>query len=43
MVDYNNTAPSNPCTSISRGEFIDFTFEVAAALSTSETAVKKKK
>jgi hypothetical protein len=42
MVDYNNTAPSNPCTSISRGEFIDFTFEVAAALSTSETAVKKK-
>lgn len=42
VTDYNSTAPSNPCTAISRGEFIDFTFEVATSLSTSETAVKKK-
>ncbi|SIQ66274.1 Por secretion system C-terminal sorting domain-containing protein [Chryseobacterium sp. RU33C] len=42
VTDYNSTAPSNPCTAISRGEFIDFTFEVATSLSTSETHLKKK-
>lgn len=42
MVDYFNQVPSNPCTTISRGEFVDFIFEVAGALSTSETEVKKK-
>ncbi|RTZ49806.1 T9SS type A sorting domain-containing protein [Chryseobacterium arthrosphaerae] len=42
VTDYNSTAPSNPCTAIVRGEFIDFTFEVATSLSTSETALKKK-
>jgi hypothetical protein len=42
VTDYNSTAPSNPCGAISRGEFIDFTFEVATSLSTSETNLKKK-
>lgn len=42
VTDYNSTAPSNPCTAISRGEFIDFAFEVATSLSTSETKLKKK-
>ncbi|WP_309872651.1 GEVED domain-containing protein [Chryseobacterium sediminis] len=42
VTDYNSTAPSNPCGAISRGEFIDFTFEVATSLSTAETSVKKK-
>lgn len=42
VTDYNSTAPSNPCSAISRGEFIDFTFEVATSLSTSETKLKKK-
>lgn len=42
VTDYNSTAPSNPCSAISRGEFIDFTFEVATSLSTSETQLKKK-
>ncbi|MCC3216082.1 GEVED domain-containing protein [Chryseobacterium sp. X308] len=42
VTDYNSTAPSNPCATISRGEFIDFTFEVATSLSTSETNLKKK-
>ncbi|NIF04136.1 T9SS type A sorting domain-containing protein [Chryseobacterium sp. Tr-659] len=42
VTDYNSTAPSSPCGAISRGEFIDFIFEVATSLSTSETEVKKK-
>ncbi|CAI8731814.1 GEVED domain-containing protein [Chryseobacterium sp. IT-36CA2] len=42
VTDYNSTAPSNACAAISRGEFIDFIFEVATSLSTSETSLKKK-
>lgn len=42
VTDYNSTAPSNACAAISRGEFIDFTFEVATSLSTSEASLKKK-
>lgn len=42
VTDYNSTAPSNACTAISRGEFIDFIFEVATSLSTSETSLKKR-
>ncbi|WP_126652134.1 GEVED domain-containing protein [Chryseobacterium aureum] len=42
VTDYNSTAPSNACAAISRGEFVDFTFEVATSLSTSETSLKKK-
>jgi hypothetical protein len=42
MVDYNNSAPSNPCAAMTRGEAIDFVFEVASSLATSETNMKKK-
>ncbi|PWN61669.1 GEVED domain-containing protein [Chryseobacterium viscerum] len=42
VTDYNSTAPASPCTAISRGEFIDFVFEVATSLSTLETGAKKK-
>lgn len=42
VTDYNSSVPSNACAAISRGEFIDFIFEVATSLSTAETAVKKK-
>ena len=41
VTDYNASAPSNSCGSITRGEFIDFKFEVTNALATAETAVKK--
>lgn len=41
VTDYNSTAPSNPCGAISRGEFIDFMFEVTSSLATAETSVKK--
>ncbi|WP_294297775.1 fibronectin type III domain-containing protein [uncultured Chryseobacterium sp.] len=41
VTDYNSTAPANACASITRGEFIDFKFEVASALATAETSVNK--
>ena len=42
VVDWNSTAPSNPCAVFTRGEYIDFTFEVTSAqLATAETAVAK--
>ncbi len=41
VTDYYSTAPSNPCGSITRGEFVDFIFQVTSALATAETAVKK--
>lgn len=31
VTNYNNSAPSNPCEAFTRGEYIDFTFEVTAA------------
>ena len=31
ITDYNNSAPSNPCGNISRGEYKDFTFSVVSA------------
>lgn len=31
IVDFNNTTPSNPCgVSVSRGEYVDYTFEVVS-------------
>lgn len=30
VTNYNNSAPSNPCEAFTRGEYIDFTFEVSA-------------
>lgn len=30
VVNYNNGTPSNPCEIVTRGEYIDFTFEVTA-------------
>lgn len=30
VANYNNSAPSNPCEAFTRGEYIDFTFEVIA-------------
>ncbi len=30
MCDFNNSNPSNPCATIIRGEFLDFTFEVVS-------------
>jgi hypothetical protein len=41
LTDFNTSAPSNPCGAITRGEFIDFIFEVNGALATAETSAKK--
>ncbi|MCS3871248.1 hypothetical protein J3D55_004164 [Chryseobacterium ginsenosidimutans] len=41
LTDFNTSAPSNPCGAITRGEFIDFIFEVTGALATAETSAKK--
>lgn len=41
LTDFNTSAPSNSCGAITRGESIDFKFEVTGALATAETAVKK--
>lgn len=42
VTDFNSTGPSSACAAITRGEFVDFNFEVATSLSTSETSLKKK-
>ncbi|KQS91426.1 hypothetical protein ASG21_02810 [Chryseobacterium sp. Leaf394] len=42
MCDFNSTAPSNPCTGTNRGEYLDFTLQVANLLSTTETSLAKK-
>ncbi|KFF75258.1 hypothetical protein HX13_03145 [Chryseobacterium sp. P1-3] len=42
LADYNSSVPSNPCAAMTRGEAIDFIFEVAASLATSEVNAKKK-
>lgn len=31
VTDYNSTNPTNPCATITRGEFVDFTFDVVDA------------
>ncbi len=36
LVDYNNSAPSNPCGSITRGEYVDYIFQIDTTLGTSE-------
>ncbi len=42
LTDWTVSAPSDPCsTSISRGEYVDYTFEVAAPLATGESIVKE--
>lgn len=42
LVHYNNSVPSNPCeAAITRGEYIDFLFEVTSGLSTSEISQYK--
>jgi len=42
MCDYNSTSPSNPCATPTRGEFLDFTLQVASQLATSEVGSDKK-
>ncbi len=31
VTDYNNSNPTNPCSALSRGEYVDFTFNVVSA------------
>lgn len=42
MCDFNSTSPSNPCATPTRGEFLDFTLQVASQLATSEVGSDKK-
>lgn len=42
MCDFNSTSPSNACATPTRGEFLDFTLQVANQLSTSELTSDKK-
>lgn len=41
VTDFNTSSPSNSCGAITRGEFIDFKFEVTGSLATVETTSKK--
>jgi hypothetical protein len=31
VTDYNSSSPTNPCSALSRGEYVDFTFNVVSA------------
>ncbi|MFC0426820.1 GEVED domain-containing protein [Chryseobacterium scophthalmum] len=42
MCDYNSTAPSNACASVTRGEFLDFKLQVVNTLGTSDLTTKNK-
>ncbi|MCU7615198.1 T9SS type A sorting domain-containing protein [Chryseobacterium sp. GMJ5] len=42
MCDFNNSAPSNPCGPTTRGEYLDFNFQVTDILGTSEQSAKNK-
>lgn len=42
MCDYNSTAPSNACASVTRGEFLDFKLQVVNTLGTSDLNTKNK-
>lgn len=41
VVNYNSTAPSDPCAVFTRGEYIDFAFQVTGSLATGETSALK--
>lgn len=42
MCDYNTSAPSNACGSVTRGEFLDFKLQVTDVLGTSDLTSKTK-